>query len=234
MGPRVVVGACGASMNKTFKTGLRPGKTGKPPLRAMEKRSPFGGWRHHLSPASGGTTTRDLLCATYEIIASRSFIVPPLQRGGKGTGFVGSPWATENPVTRFTPWRRWCRRHQRGKSRCRRLITELLFSAYDTKEKHRIAFLPTGFYSHMLRVPRFFASLRMTIGRKGKSRNALASPLGEEGHEVAQGCTTLQVELILYAALTANRQPSCRLVFNSICFMSGTYRDSSPTAQNDA
>ena len=22
-------------------------------------------------------------------------------RGGKGTGFVGSPWATENPVTRF-------------------------------------------------------------------------------------------------------------------------------------
>ena len=84
MGPRVVVGACGASMNKTFKTGLRPGKTGKPPLRAMEKRSPFGGWRHHLSPASGGTTTRDLLCVTYEIIASRSFIVPPLQRGEGG------------------------------------------------------------------------------------------------------------------------------------------------------
>ena len=32
---------------------------------------------------------------------SPSLIVPTLQRGGKGTGFVGSPWATENPVTRF-------------------------------------------------------------------------------------------------------------------------------------
>ena len=27
----------------------------QPPCRAWEKRSPFGGWRHHLSPAIGGT-----------------------------------------------------------------------------------------------------------------------------------------------------------------------------------
>ena len=58
-------------------------------------------------------------------------------------------------------------------------------------------------------------TLRVTMGAGRQSRNALASPLGEEGHEVAQGCTTLQVELILYAALTANRQPSRRLVFFS-------------------
>ena len=69
----------------------------------------------------------------------------------------------------------------------------------------------------------------MTIGREGKSRNVLASPLGEEGHEVAQGCTTLQAGLILSAALTANRQPSRRFLFNSICLISGTYRDSSLT-----
>ena len=31
---------------------------------------------------------------------------------------------------------------------------------------------------------------------------------GEEGHEVAKGCTTLQAKKTLYAVLTANRQPS--------------------------
>ena len=44
---------------------------------------PFGGWRHHLSPASGGTITRAYCSATYERIALWSFIVPPL-RGGEG------------------------------------------------------------------------------------------------------------------------------------------------------
>ena len=51
-------------MYKTFTTALADDR----------KAAPFGGWRHHLSPASGGTTIRDLLCATYEIIASRSFM----------------------------------------------------------------------------------------------------------------------------------------------------------------
>ena len=44
----------------------------------------------------------------------------------------------------------------------------------------------------------------------------LASPLGEEGHEVAQGCTTLLVEKTLYVNLTAKRQPSRRLVFSNL------------------
>jgi hypothetical protein len=34
--------------------------------------------------------------------------------GGKGTGFVGSPWATENPVTRFPPGQGGGASHQRG------------------------------------------------------------------------------------------------------------------------
>ena len=40
--------------------------------------SPFGGWRHHLSPASGGTITRAYCRAIYEESVSRCFILPPL------------------------------------------------------------------------------------------------------------------------------------------------------------
>ena len=43
----------------------------------------------------------------------------------------------------------------------------MLFIGYDTKEKHRAAFPPTCIYhqvTQMQRVPRFFASLRMTRG----------------------------------------------------------------------
>ncbi len=39
--------------------------------------SPFGGWRHHLSPASGGTITRAYCRAIYEESVSRCFILPP-------------------------------------------------------------------------------------------------------------------------------------------------------------
>ena len=38
----------------------------------------------------------------------------PRLRGGKGTGFAGSPWATENPVTRFPPGQRWWRQPPKG------------------------------------------------------------------------------------------------------------------------
>ena len=82
-------------MNKTFTTGLRPMENRPTAFAGEGKAAPFGGWRHHLSPASGGTTTRDLLCATYEIIASRSFIVPPLQRGEGGAVGTKGGKATE-------------------------------------------------------------------------------------------------------------------------------------------
>ena len=51
---RFAQGVVGALKN----VGRQYDKTKQPPLRAMEKRPPFGGWRHHLPPASGGTTTR--------------------------------------------------------------------------------------------------------------------------------------------------------------------------------
>ena len=73
---RVVEGASkfieGASLYKTFTTALR----------AREMHSPFGGWRHHLSPASEGTITRAYGRVAYEETAFQNFIVPP-HSGGK-------------------------------------------------------------------------------------------------------------------------------------------------------
>ena len=48
-------------------------------LTGEEMQSPFGGWRHHLSPASGGTITRAYCRAIYEESVSRCFILPPEQ-----------------------------------------------------------------------------------------------------------------------------------------------------------
>ena len=45
---------------------------------------PFGGWRHHLSPASGGTITRAYCRAAYEE-RPQGVLFFPLNRGGKGT-----------------------------------------------------------------------------------------------------------------------------------------------------
>ena len=42
--------------------------------------------------------------------------------------------------------------------------------------------------------------------QKGKSRNVLASPLGEEGHEVAKGCTRVRMIMILDVNVTAERR----------------------------
>ena len=57
--------------------------------------SPFGGWRHHLSPASGGTITRAYCRAIYEESVSRCFILPPLagevRRSRKGGGERSEP-----------------------------------------------------------------------------------------------------------------------------------------------
>ena len=39
--------------------------------------------------------------------------------------------------------------------------------------------------------------------QKGKSRNVLASPLGEEGHEVAKGCMRVRMIMILDVDVTA-------------------------------
>ena len=48
-----------------------------------------------------------------------------------------------------------------------------------------------------------FSSCHMT--QKGQSRNVLASPLGEEGHEVAKGCTRVRMIMILDVDVTAER-----------------------------
>ena len=42
--------------------------------------------------------------------------------------------------------------------------------------------------------------------QKGKSRNVLASPLGEEGHEVAKGCARVRMIMTLDMDVTAERR----------------------------
>ena len=43
----------------------------------------------------------------------------------------------------------------------------------------------------------------MSYDTDSQSRNVLASPLGEEGHEVAKGWTVVILIMILYADVTA-------------------------------
>ena len=46
----------------------------------------------------------------------------------------------------------------------------------------------------------------VTYDTDSQSRNALASPLGEEGHEVAKGCTRVRMIMILDVDVTAERR----------------------------
>ena len=48
--------------------------------------------------------------------------------------------------------------------------------------------------------------LIMSYDTESKSRNVLASPLGEEGHEVAKGCTRVRMIMILEVDVTAERR----------------------------
>ena len=50
----------------------------------------------------------------------------------------------------------------------------------------------------------------------GKSRNVLASPLGEEGHEVAKGCTRVRMIMTLDMDVTAERRH-----YNTHCPLKG-------------
>ena len=48
--------------------------------------------------------------------------------------------------------------------------------------------------------------LFMPYDTESQSRNVLASPLGEEGHEVAKGCTRVRMIMILDVDVTAERR----------------------------
>ena len=68
-------------------------------LRASEMQSPFGGWRHHLSPASGGTITRAYCRAAYEE-RPRGILFCPLHRGQSGAARIGGGERSE-PISRM-------------------------------------------------------------------------------------------------------------------------------------
>ena len=46
----------------------------------------------------------------------------------------------------------------------------------------------------------------MPYDKESQSRNVLASPLGEEGHEVATGCTRVRMIMTLDMDMTAERR----------------------------
>ena len=46
----------------------------------------------------------------------------------------------------------------------------------------------------------------VTYDTDSQSRNVLASPLGQEGHEVAKGCTRVRMLMILDVNVTAERR----------------------------
>ena len=78
--------------------------------------APLWWLRHHLSPASGGTTNRAKLRVTYEKIASRSFVLPPLAGEVPRSGQGGMPFPT--PAGRLYGFRRQ-RRHKKWRRRRR-------------------------------------------------------------------------------------------------------------------
>ena len=124
---------------KPLQPGFARGKTDKPPLRARKSvppcplrgTSPKGKRVTGFSVAQGLPTNpvplpprkrwqNKALRNNYLISGTKQSTgcCAPAQRGGKGTRFVGERQRPENRVTRFTPWQRWCRRHQRGESHC--------------------------------------------------------------------------------------------------------------------
>ena len=127
-GVRVVVGALqkeGAPVwIRPLQPGFRPLENKPTSLPGDGKAAPFGGWRHHLPPRKRWDNKAPRSCILISCSKQSTGCCAPAQRGGKETGFVGSLWATENPVTRFPPGQRWCRRHQKGGSHRRWLIQQ--------------------------------------------------------------------------------------------------------------
>ncbi len=84
---------------------------------------------------------------------SRGALLCSRLRGGKGTGFVGSPWATENPVTRFPPGQRWWRQPPKGVriSLARRAV--VWFSFFPRAKPGCKGFIYTGAFNYFKRRP---------------------------------------------------------------------------------
>ena len=74
-------------------------KTIQPPCGRRKCIPPFGGWRHHLSPASGGTATRAYCRAAYEE-RPRGVLFFPLNRGKSGAARIGGGERSE-PIRRM-------------------------------------------------------------------------------------------------------------------------------------
>ena len=85
-------------------------------LHVPLRHSPFGGWRHHLSPSMRGHYKAPLCC---ELLTKRGLAVLYCPTAPRGEGGAV--------------------RHQRGKSHRRWLITRMLIMLYDTESQSRNA-----------------------------------------------------------------------------------------------
>ena len=77
------------------------------------------------------------------------------------------------------------------------------------EEKQRVIYFMYHFAVSLFGGERSEPITRMVIlpyDTESKSRNVLASPLGEEGHEVAKGCTRVRMIMILDVDVTAERR----------------------------
>ena len=99
----------GASINAAFG-----GENRTTALRALEMHSPFGGWRHHLSPSMRGHYKAPLCCKQLMKGMLRGVLFCPLNRGKSGAARIGGGERSE-PVSR------------------------MLFMPYDTESKSRNA-----------------------------------------------------------------------------------------------
>ena len=69
-------------------------------LRALEMHSPFGGWRHHLSPTSWGHYKAPLCCELLMKGLLLRALFCPLNRGKSGAARIGGGERSE-PISRM-------------------------------------------------------------------------------------------------------------------------------------
>ncbi len=90
----------GASLYKTFTTGLRPWENHTTALGARKCNPPLVAGATTFPPLQGGTTTCAYCRAAYEESVSRCFILPP-EQGWQGNTIRKEAKRPENRVTRF-------------------------------------------------------------------------------------------------------------------------------------
>ena len=118
--------------------------------------------------------------------------VRPTERAGSEGSFICRCLGQRKPDNRASPRGPPIggQDHDGESYRCSAPYTLCLFEAFPSRGNEKIG--GTGYC--------------VTYDTDSQSRNVLASPLGEEGHEVAKGCTRVRMIMILDVDVTAERR----------------------------